>query len=165
MFAAVGVGAGVSDLRSDFMQPWGWTYQVNQGSGQNAFDYYLYGQGRWGFTPWDKPDVYLSESSITHAPEAVAPILIMHGTADPTVSFSEGMNFYNALRFNGKDATLLAYPGEGHSLRGLANRKDLTIRFFQFFDHYLKDAPAPKWMSEGVPYLVKDAMKDPRAGG
>jgi dipeptidyl aminopeptidase/acylaminoacyl peptidase len=28
----------------------------------------------------------------------------MHGTADPTVSFSEGMNFYNALRFNGKKA-------------------------------------------------------------
>ena len=32
----------------------------------------------------------------------------------------------------------------------MANRKDLTIRYFQFFDHYLKDAPAPKWMTEGV---------------
>ena len=42
--------------------------------------------------------------------DARAPFLIMHGTADPTVSFTEGMNFYNALRFNGKNAVMLAYP-------------------------------------------------------
>ena len=52
---------------------------------------------------------------------------------------------------------LLAYPNEGHGLRGMANRKDLTIRYFQFFDHYLKGAPAPKWMTEGVPFLQKNA--------
>ncbi len=23
----------------------------------------------------------------------------------------------------------------------------------EFFDHYLKGAPAPKWMTDGVPYL------------
>lgn len=58
---------------------------------------------------------------------------------------------------------MLAYPGEGHGLRGLANRRDLTIRYLQFFDHYLKGAPAPKWMTEGVPYIVKDAVKgDPK---
>jgi dipeptidyl aminopeptidase/acylaminoacyl peptidase len=84
----------------------------------------------------------------------------MHGTADPTVSFNNGMAFYNALRFNNKNAVLLAYANEGHSLRGLANRKDLTVRYFQFFDHYLKDAPAPKWMTEGVPFLDKDANRD-----
>jgi dipeptidyl aminopeptidase/acylaminoacyl peptidase len=87
----------------------------------------------------------------------------MHGTADPTVSFTEGMNFYNALRYNGKTAVMLAYPGEGHGLRGLANRRDLTIRYFQFFDHYLKGAAAPKWMTDGVPFIVKDAVRgDPR---
>jgi dipeptidyl aminopeptidase/acylaminoacyl peptidase len=161
MFAAVGMGAGVTDLYTDFSQSWGWSYQVSGGSGANGNDYYLYGQGRWGVSPWDKPDLYRFESAITHVREATAPFLIMHGTADPTVSFSEGMNFYNALRYNGKDAILLAYPGEGHGLRGLANRRDLTIRYFQFFDHYLKGAPAPKWMTDGVPYLAKDALRDP----
>jgi hypothetical protein len=39
----------------------------------------------------------------------------------------------------------------------MANRKDLTIRYFEFFDHYLKGAPAPKWMTDGVPFLKKDA--------
>jgi dipeptidyl aminopeptidase/acylaminoacyl peptidase len=155
LFAAVGMGAGVTDLYTDFSQSWGWSYQVTGGSGANGNDYYLYGQGRWGFSPWDNPDVYHFESALTHVREVTAPFLIMHGTADPTVSFSEGMNFYNALRYNGKNAILLAYPGEGHGLRGLANRKDLTIRYFEFFNHYLKDAPAPKWMTDGVPFLKK----------
>jgi dipeptidyl aminopeptidase/acylaminoacyl peptidase len=163
LFAAVGMGAGVTDLYTDFNQSWGWSYQVaTGGSGANGSDYYLYGQGRWGFSPWDKPEVYHFESALTHVPEVTAPFLIMHGTADPTVSFSEGMNFYNALRYNGKDATMLAYTGEGHGLRGLANRKDLTIRYFQFFDHYLKGAPAPKWLTEGVAYIMKDAVKEPK---
>lgn len=162
LFAAVGMGAGVTDLYSDFSQSWGWSYQVTGGSGANGNDYYLYGQGRWGVSPWDKPDLYRFESALSHAPEVTAPFLIMHGTADPTVSFSEGLNFYNALRYNRKTAYMVAYPGEGHGLRGLANRRDLTIRYFQFFDHYLKGAPAPKWMTEEVPFLRKDEMREPR---
>jgi poly(3-hydroxybutyrate) depolymerase len=155
MFAAIGMGAGVTDLYQDFSQNWGWAYQVPGGSGANGNDYYLYGQGRWGFSPWEKPDVYMFESALTHVPQATAPFLIMHGTADPTVAFQNGLGFYNALRYNGKNAVLLAYTGEGHGLRGLANRKDLTVRYFEFFDHYLKGAPAPKWLTDGVPFLRK----------
>ena len=155
MFAAVAMGAGVTDLTTDFSQSWGWSYQVTGGSGANGNDYYLYGQGRWGKSPWDDPELYRFESALTHVKDAPAPFLIMHGTADPTVSFSEGMNFYNALRYNNKSVIMLAYPNEGHGLRGMANRKDLTIRYFEFFDHYLKGAPAPKWMTEGVPFLKK----------
>ena len=155
MFAAVGMGAGVVDLYNDFSMPWGWGYGYQGGSGATAFQYYLYDQGRWGFSPWDRPDRYYFESALTHAPNVSAPFLIMHGTADPTVGFINGLAFYNALRYNGKKAVLLAYPNEGHGLRGLANRKDLTIRFFEFFDHFLKGAAAPKWWTDGVPYLKK----------
>ncbi|MDH5234075.1 MAG: prolyl oligopeptidase family serine peptidase [Gemmatimonadota bacterium] len=162
LFAAVGMGAGVTDLTSDFVQSWGWSYQVTGGSGQNGSEYYINSQGRWGFSPWDKPEIYRFESALTHVRAVRQPILIMHGTADPTVSFSEGMNFYNALRYNNKVAYMLAYPGEGHGLRGVANRRDLTIRYFQFFDHYLRGAPAPRWMTDGVPYLVKESVKEPK---
>ena len=165
MFAAVGVGAGVTDLFNDFNQNWGWSYQVQSGSGNTAFDYYLYGQGRWGFSPWDNPEKYRYESALVQAPKATAPFLIMHGTADPTVGFENGLAFYNALRYNGKKAVLLAYPNEGHGLRGMANRKDLTIRYFQFFDHYLKGKPAPKWMTDGVPFLKKDEAREGKAEG
>jgi dienelactone hydrolase len=160
MFAAVGMGAGVTDLFNDFNQNWGWSYQVNAGSGNTGFDYYLYGQGRWGFSPWENPEKYRFESALTHAHKVTTPFLIMHGTADPTVGFENGLAFYNALRYNGKKAVLLAYPNEGHGLRGWANRKDLTVRYFQFFDHYLKGAPAAKWMTEGVPFLKKDDTRE-----
>jgi dipeptidyl aminopeptidase/acylaminoacyl peptidase len=162
LFAAVAIGAGVTDLTSDFSQSWGWAYQVNSGSGQNAFEYYLYTQGRWGFSPWDKPEVYRFESALTHVPAVQVPILIMHGTADPTVAFSEGMNFYSALRYNKKTAYMIAYPNEGHGLRGVANRKDFTIRYFHFFDHYLRGAPPAKWMIDGVPFLMKDSVTEPK---
>jgi len=160
MFAVVGMGAGVVDLYNDFNQNWGWAYQYQGGSGENGNEYYLYSQGRWGFSPWDQPDRYRNESALTHAPKVTVPFLIMHGTADPTVGFINAVAFYNALRYNAKKAVLLAYPNEGHGLRGMANRKDLTTRFFEFFDHYLKGAPAPKWLTEGVPYLKKEAGKE-----
>ncbi|MCX6543212.1 MAG: prolyl oligopeptidase family serine peptidase [Acidobacteria bacterium] len=161
MFAAIGMGAGVVDLYNDFNMNWGWSYAAQGGSGDTAFRYYLYDQGRWGFSPWDQPDRYHNESALTWAPKAVAPFLIMHGTSDPTVGFINGLAFYNALRYNGKKAVLLAYPGEGHHLGGVANQKDLTVRFMEFFDHYLKGAPAPEWLSDGVPYLKKDASREP----
>ena len=169
LFAAVGMGAGVVDLFFDFNQNWGWSYSVQQqgsGGGNNAFDYYLYSQGREAISPWANPELYNFESALMHAPEVTAPFLIEHGGADPTVPFTNGLAMYNALRYNNKKAVLLAYPGEGHGLRGMANRKDLTIRFFQFFDHYLKGAPAPKWLTEGVPFLEKDKPEsDPAKQG
>jgi dipeptidyl aminopeptidase/acylaminoacyl peptidase len=162
LFAAVGMGAGVTDLYFDFNQNWGWSYQVTGGSGANGSDYYLYSQGREGASPWEKPEMYMFESALTHVPEVTAPFLIMHGTSDPTVAFTNGLAMYNAMRYNGKNAVLLAYENEGHGLRGMANRKDLTIRYFQFFDHYLKGGPAPKWMTEGVAFLDKDTKRDPK---
>jgi len=162
LFAAVGMGAGVVDLYFDFNQNWGWSYSVpgGNGGGNNAFDYYLYSQGREGVSPWSDPEMYMFESALSHVPEVTAPFLIMHGAADPTVPFTNGLAMYNALRYNNKKAVLLAYPGEGHGLRGVANRRDLTVRFFEFFDHYLKGAPAPKWLTEGVKYLDKDKPGD-----
>ena len=107
--------------------------------------------------------MYMFESALTHVPRShgAVPDHARHGRSDGGVHRT-GSRFYNALRYNGKNAVLLAYPGEGHGLRGMANRKDLTIRYFQFFDHYLKDAPAPKWMTEGVPFLDKDVKRDPK---
>ncbi len=56
----------------------------------------------------------------------------------------QGLEFYDVLRYNGKNAILLAYPGEGHGLRGLANRRVMTVRYVEFFDHCLKGAQAPE---------------------
>jgi len=36
---------------------------------------------------------------------------------------------------------------------------DFQIRMKQFFDHYLKDAPMPPWMKDGVPAIEKGITK------
>jgi hypothetical protein len=35
----------------------------------------------------------------------------------------------------------------------------------QFFDHYLLDAPAPKWLTEGVPAVKKGEEMGLETGG
>lgn len=155
LFAAIAVGAGVTNLISDFNHLWGWDYHNQNGTGQNAHQYNYYGQGRFGTNPYDDFEIFKEESAALNARSVEAPVLILHGTADGTVAIIEAIEFYDALRFNGKNVILLAYPGEEHSIQNLANRKDLTVRMLQFFDHYLMGKPGPDWMINGVPFLKK----------
>jgi hypothetical protein len=30
----------------------------------------------------------------------------------------------------------------------------------QYFDHYLKGAPAPEWMEKGIPYIEREQEKE-----
>ena len=50
---------------------------------------------------------------------------------------------------------VLVYNGESHGLRQRKNRKDLSVRLSQFFDHYLKGAAMPVWMADGIPAVMK----------
>jgi dipeptidyl aminopeptidase/acylaminoacyl peptidase len=83
------------------------------------------------------------------------PFMILHGTADNAVDWSQGLEFYGAARRWGKNVIFLSYPGEPHHLARRENQKDFQTRMKQYFDHYLKDAPAPRWMVEGVPQTRK----------
>jgi hypothetical protein len=31
---------------------------------------------------------------------------------------------------------------------------------FEFFNHFLKGAPAPEWMQKGIPYLEREKEKE-----
>jgi dipeptidyl aminopeptidase/acylaminoacyl peptidase len=61
------------------------------------------------------------------------------------------------LRRLGKPAWLINYNDEPHWPTTFANRRDWQIRLQQYFDHYLKDEPAPRWLREGIPALEKGA--------
>jgi acetyl esterase/lipase len=83
------------------------------------------------------------------------PLLYMHGDNDQIVEYNQGMEFYNALRFNGKPVIFLSYPGEGHSLSKLENNLDYQTRMAQFYGHYLKGEPAAEWMIRGERFIDK----------
>jgi dipeptidyl aminopeptidase/acylaminoacyl peptidase len=148
MFAAICYGAGATNLVSDFNQLW-------KSSGTNQHRYDTYGQGRFGANPFDDLDLYIQQSAVYHARQVTSPLLILHGIADGSVEWLQAIEFYNALRYKGKNVILCAYPGEGHHLSRLENKKDFQTRMEQFFDHYLKGESAPDWMINGVPYLKK----------
>jgi dipeptidyl aminopeptidase/acylaminoacyl peptidase len=93
------------------------------------------------------------------------PFLILQGTADGAVDWNQGLEYYNAARRMGKEVIFLSYPDEPHHLAREENQKDFQIRMKQFFDHYLKDAPMPLWMSEGVPFLDRDRIGPKEGGG
>lgn len=84
------------------------------------------------------------------------PVLILHNDNDGHVSWYQGIEYFLALKRLGKPAWLLNYTGEVHWPEKIVNRMDFQKRMFQFFDYYLKGAPMPRWMSEGIPALDRD---------
>lgn len=98
---------------------------------------------------------YIKYSSKLAADKVTTPLLLMYNEGDIAVSFSDGLSFFNQLWKQGKRAWLLQYDGEGHGVTNRENAEDYMIREKQFLDHYLKDAPAPKWMTRGIPALKK----------
>jgi dipeptidyl aminopeptidase/acylaminoacyl peptidase len=113
------------------------------------------GQVRMGVGYFDNMALYQSQSPLHHAQNIKTPFLILQGTDDGAVDWHQGLEFYNAAKRLGKEVILLSYPGEAHHLGKEENQKDFQVRMKQFFDHYLKNAPAPSWMLDGVPQLKK----------
>src|ERR1017187_9463003 len=95
-------------------------------------------------------------SSKTRPSSGQTPVMLLHNDGDDAVPWYQGVEFYLALRRLGKEVYLFDYNGEPHGLRKRPNQKDYTIRLQEYFDHYLKGAPAPAWMEKGVPYLERE---------
>lgn len=152
MFACAVIGAGASNLVSDFNQLW-------KGSGSNQHGYDYTGQGRFNANPYDDLQLFIDQSAVYHARNMNTPLLLFHGVDDGSVEWLQAIEFYNALRFNRKNVILTSYPGEDHHLAKYENQVDFQTRMEQFYDHYLKGKAAPEWMIKGVPFLEKEANK------
>ncbi len=150
MFAAVVTGAPPTNLISFYDELYKQTGTVQQGIME-------LGQVRMGanVTPWTARELYEQQSPVFNVRNIKTPFLILQGTADGAVDWVQGLELYNAARRNGKEVIFLSYPGEPHHLAVKENQKDFQIRMKQFFDHYLMDKPAPKWMTDGVPQTKK----------
>ena len=148
MFAAVVTGAPPTDLISFYDETYPGTGTLQQGIVE-------VGQVRMGTNPWDNKELFEGQSAVYNVRNIKTPFLILHGTADNAVDWHQGLELYGAARRWGKQVILLSYPGEPHHLARKENQKDFQQRMKQFFDHYLKGAPAPKWMTDGVPQTKK----------
>ena len=148
LFAAIESGAPVVNMFSAYggIRLW---------SGRNRSMQYEKEQSRIGKSIWESPLRYIENSPLFTADKIQTPILIMHNTNDGAVPFSQGVEFFIALRRLGKKAWLLNYNEADHWPTVVRDKYDFQIRLAQFFDHYLKGEPMPKWMKEGIPAVEK----------
>ncbi|MCP9199494.1 prolyl oligopeptidase family serine peptidase [Gramella sp. GC03-9] len=147
-FAAAMAGAPVSNMTSAYGG-------IRWGSGLSRAFQYEQTQSRIGKNLWEGLDLYLENSPLFGIPDIETPLLMMHNDADGAVPYYQGIEMFMGMRRLNKPAWLLVYNDEAHNLRKMKNRQDLSIRMMQFFDHYLKGEPAPVWMTEGVPAVMK----------
>lgn len=148
MFACAGSGAPVANMTSAFGG-------IRWESGSSRQGQYEQGQSRIGRNLWEAPQLYIANSPVFYADRVQTPLLIMHNDQDGAVPWYQGIEMFMALRRLQKPVWMLQYNGEAHNLKARKNRKDITIRLQQFFDHYLKGDPMPKWMKEGIPAVRK----------
>jgi dipeptidyl aminopeptidase/acylaminoacyl peptidase len=124
-------------------------------SGMSRMFQYEQTQSRIGGTLWEKPVHYIENSPVFFVPKINTPLLLMHNDADGAVPWYQGIEFITSLRRLNKPAWLLSYNDEAHNLVKRPNRKDISIRKMQFFDHYLKGAAMPYWMKYGISQTEK----------
>lgn len=149
LFAAIEAGAPVVNMFSAYGG-------IRWGSGMARAFQYEHTQSRIGGTPWGAQQLFIENSPLFTMDKVTAPILIMHNDNDGHVPWYQGIEYFVALKRLGKPAWLLNYPGEIHWPDKMANRTDFQKRMLQFFDYYLKGAPMPVWMKDGVRAVDRD---------
>jgi dipeptidyl aminopeptidase/acylaminoacyl peptidase len=150
IFHAAVAGAPLTDLISMYSLIYKNTGATNQAIFESS-------QGRFYGGYWDNLEAYQRNSPVYFAKNVHTPLMILHNDKDGAVDQTQGIEYFNTLRRLGKPVILLEYKGENHGLAKPQNMKDYTVRMKEWFDHYLMDKPAPKWMEDGIPLLK---MKD-----
>ncbi len=146
IFAASVAGAPITDLVSNYGNH-------HWSSGIAETDHIETGQQRMGVPLYEDLPAYIRNSAVFAVSTMTTPLMIEVGDADGTVFYHQGVELYNIARRAKKNVVLLVYQGEDHGLRKKADQVDYQHRIFAWFGHYLKDEPAPTWITEGQSYL------------
>lgn len=142
IFAAAVAGAPLTNFLS-------MVGSLHWNPGMPELEHWETGQARMDVPPWEDFEAHVRNSPAAFIQDLKTPMLMMQGSEDGVVDFRQGVEFYNYARRAGKDFVFLVYPGADHGLREEADQVDYHRRILQWFGHYLKGEPAPKWMTEG----------------
>jgi dipeptidyl aminopeptidase/acylaminoacyl peptidase len=157
IFAASVAGAAITNMLS-FMGELHW------GPGIAELSHWETGQARMEVPFWEDMDAYVRNSPVAKVHELRSPVLLMTGDNDGTVYWHQAVEYYNYARRAGReDVVMLVYPTEDHGLRKKENQVDYHRRINEWFGHYLKGEPAPKWIKEGLSWGDRKAAMDTTA--
>lgn len=146
LFAAGVAGAPLTNMMSMSMS-------IYWNSGQTDAWIFHESQGRMDRPFWRDVDTYIANSPIFSIEDLNTPLLVAFGDEDGAVDWQQGIEMYNAARLAQRPFVMLVYPGENHGLRGKPNRVDYHHRVREWFDCHLMGHEAPRWISDGIPWL------------
>ena len=81
--------------------------------------------------------VYDQHSPARFIAQCHTPVLVLHGEADQRVPISQGEEFYNGLRFLGRDVQMVRYPREPHIFTEREHQIDSLSRILKWYDTHL----------------------------
>ena len=91
----------------------------------------MYGE-RYMDTPEENPDGYKEASLLERAGNLKGDLLVIHGTADPTVVWQQSLALMKRFIEEGKMVDYFVYPGHGHGVGG-KDRVHLNRKIEKFF--------------------------------
>lgn len=118
--------------------------------------YHVHYQEKW---PHEQMDFLRERSPMTYASQCRTPLLLLGGTIDPRISFTQPFQLYRAVKWATKTPVrYVQYPGEPHGNRTNVYQYDYAVRTLQWLDHYLRpgdhrNAPPPAADLDYGPWL------------
>ena len=82
-------------------------------------------------------ELYDAHSPIRFLEHCHTPTLVLHGEADARVPISQGEEFYNGLRFLGRETQMVRYPREWHFFDEPGHQRDSMERMLRWYDSHL----------------------------
>jgi dipeptidyl aminopeptidase/acylaminoacyl peptidase len=101
--------------------------------------YFTYDQ--IGGDPWVEEGKLLAQSPMRYAANVKTPLLIVHSMEDYRCWMVEGIQFFTALKYLGKEVEMALFPGENHDLSRIGKPKHRVARLRQYlrwFDSHLR---------------------------
>jgi len=139
-FAAVSVGAGISD--------WS-TYYYNTDIPQFTLNYL-------GADPVADPEVYRKTSPSGYLKGARTPTLIQHGELDKRVPIANAYQLRQALEDRNVPVELIVYKGFGHGITKPKAARAQMQHNLDWFNHWIFKDPLPDYAAPELPKPKKD---------
>ncbi len=93
---------------------------------------------RYMLTPQENEDGYRQSAPLNRVKDVKCPLLIMHGTADDNVHFSNTVEYVGRAEGAGRWCDMLLFPNMDHSINGCGAQKVVFARMLDYFDRNMR---------------------------
>jgi dipeptidyl aminopeptidase/acylaminoacyl peptidase len=85
---------------------------------------------------WEDYEEYEKHSAIYHIANVTTPTQVIHGAEDLRVPFTQGQEFYNALKRKGVETEMIVYPRTPHGPTEPKFLMDVSPRILAWFEKW-----------------------------